>query len=217
MTWLSSNAPAVDPDPDVRSDEGTMDWTWQDLTSGSQPEDPRAPDPEELEAIREKERAAAHERGFHEGVEAGRRQALKELGPNLEASVRVVEEMEEFREALLEQLQENVTLLSLAIARHLVDREVKVDPEVVENLVRSALSHFPLDQAVRIRLNPQDLSAMSGDPDPERPPVAAGREVRWIPDESVSRGGCVVEGPERIVDGRLETAVERIYRKVSDG
>ena len=38
-----------------------------------------------------------------------------------------------------------------------------------------------------------------------------------IPDETVSRGGCVVEGPERIVDGRVEGALERIYRTVSHG
>ena len=194
-----------------------MDWTWQDLSPDGPSETSGAPTPEELEGIRQAEKDEAYERGFNEGVEAGRRQALKEMGPNLQASVRVVEEMEEFREALLDQLQENVAALALAIARHLMEREVKEDPEIVENLVRSALSHFPLDQAVRIRMNPLDLSAISQETAPERAPLAAGREVRWTPDEAIRRGGCVVEGPERIVDGRVDTALERIYRKVSDG
>ena len=46
--------------------------------------------------------------------------------------------------------------------------------------------------------------------------MTAGREVRWIPDASIGRGGCVVEGPERIVDGRLESALERVYRRITD-
>jgi flagellar biosynthesis/type III secretory pathway protein FliH len=31
----------------------------------------------------------------------------------------------------------------------------------------------------------------------------------------VERGGCVIEGRDRIVDGRVDTALERIYRGLS--
>lgn len=194
-----------------------MNWTWQDLGA-----DPRRPGsgnatPEMLEAIRERDREEAYERGFNDGVDAGRSQARQELGPNLLASVRVVTEVEEFKDALLEQMQDNLTALALAVARQLMEREVKAEPEVVANLVRSALSHFPLDQKLRIRMNPVDLSSISRERSESRTPVAAGREVRWIPDESIARGGCVVEGPERIVDGRVDLALDRIYRTVSNG
>lgn len=36
----------------------------------------------------------------------------------------------------------------------------------------------------------------------------------WVADARVSRGGCMVEGRERIVDGRIETALERVYRRL---
>ncbi len=195
-----------------------MNWVWQDLAS--EPSRKRAagpPSPEVLAAQREQERQDAYERGFNDGVEAGNRRAMKELGPNLRASVKVVEEMEEFRDALLDQIQENLAALALAVARQLVEREIKAEPEVVANLVRNALSHFPLDQKIRIRLHPADLSAISLEGPQQRPTVTAGRDVRWIPDEAIARGGCVVEGPEQIVDGRIEAALERIYRTVSNG
>ena len=193
-----------------------MNWTWQDLGS-----DPRhgseSATPEMLEATREREREEAYERGFNDGVDAGRAQARQELGPNLIASVRVVAEVEDFKDALMEQMQDNLTALSLAVARQLVEREVRVEPEVVANLVRNALSHFPLDQKLRIRMNPVDLSSISRERSENRTPVTAGREVRWLPDEGIARGGCVVEGPERIVDGRIDLALERIFRTVSNG
>ncbi len=194
-----------------------MNWTWQELgTENGAGGDP-APSSEMLEAIREREREESYERGFNDGAEAGRAQALQEMGPNLQASVKVVAEVEDFRDALMAQMQDNLTALALAVARQLIEREVKAEPEVVANLVRSALSHFPLDQKLRIRMNPQDLSSISREKSENRTPVTAGREVRWIPDENIARGGCVVEGPERIVDGRIDLALERIYRTVSNG
>lgn len=217
MTWLSSDDPAVDWDPGIGTGGLSMNWTWQELGPDSRRGGPNQPSPEVLEAARARELEEAYERGFNDGVDAGRGQALQEMGPNLQASVTVVAEVEEFKDALIGQMQENLTALALAVARQLIEREVKVDSEVVANLVRNALSHFPLDQKLRIRMNPVDLSSISQERSEDRTPVTVGREVRWIPDETIARGGCVVEGPERIVDGRVDRALERIYRTVSNG
>jgi flagellar biosynthesis/type III secretory pathway protein FliH len=42
----------------------------------------------------------------------------------------------------------------------------------------------------------------------------AGRSVRWISDPEIRPGGCLVESRERLVDGRVDTALERIYRTI---
>jgi flagellar biosynthesis/type III secretory pathway protein FliH len=217
MTWLSSDAGLSRADAGPERGAFSMSWTWQDLGPDLRPGGRTTPTPAMVEAEREREREEAYERGFNDGAEAGRAQALQEMGPNLQASVRVVAEVDDFREALLAQMQNNLTALALAVARQLIEREVRAEPEVVANLVRNALSHFPLDQKLRIRLNPVDLSNISREQSESRTPVTAGREVRWIPDEGIARGGCVVEGPERIVDGRIDLALERIYRTVSNG
>ena len=38
------------------------------------------------------------------------------------------------------------------------------------------------------------------------------RDVRWVADAHIARGGCLVEGRERIIDGRVDTSLERAYR-----
>jgi len=217
MTWSSNDLSAGEMDG--RRPEGgiSMNWTWQDLDSDPGHGARQAPSPEAAEAERERAREEGYETGFNDGMIAGRNQAMKELRPNLQASVKVVEEMEEFQTALMEKMEENLTVLALAVARQLMEREVQAEPEVVANLVRSALSHFPLDQKLRIRLHPADLSMISREHSSGQAPVAGGREVRWVPDETIARGGCMVEGPERIVDGRVESALERIYRTVDNG
>jgi flagellar biosynthesis/type III secretory pathway protein FliH len=39
--------------------------------------------------------------------------------------------------------------------------------------------------------------------------------MSWVPDARIARGGCVVEGRERIVDGRVDSALERVYRRLA--
>ena len=216
MIW-SSNDPGFEGFGSASGESGlSMNWTWQDLASDNRRNGMEI-SPEVVAAQRDREREEAYERGFSDGVAAGRSQALKDLQPNLQASVKVVTEVEDFQTALLDQMQADITALALAVGRQLMEREVRAEPEVVANLVRNALSHFPLDQKLRIRLHPADLSGFSREQSGGQAPLAGGREVRWVPDETVSRGGCLVEGPERIVDGRVEVALERIYRTVTHG
>ncbi|MEO6778102.1 MAG: FliH/SctL family protein, partial [Gemmatimonadaceae bacterium] len=116
-----------------------------------------------------------------------------------------------------ECVTENVTALALTVARHIVGRELSSDATAVADLVKRALAEFPIDQPMRVRINPDDLSMLSlpsadgGD----ALPIAPNRDVRWLADLRIQPGGCVVEGRERIVDGRIDTALERLYRKLS--
>lgn len=117
-----------------------------------------------------------------------------------------------------ECVTENISALALTIARHIVGRELHTDAAGVADLVKRALAEFPIDQPMRVRVNPHDLSLLSqplvagGDP----VSIAPNRDVRWLADGRIQPGGCVVEGRERIVDGRIDTALERLYRKLTD-
>ena len=117
-----------------------------------------------------------------------------------------------------ECVTENIVALSLTVARHIVGRELRSDADSVAELVKRALAEFPIDQPMRVRVNPRDLSllAIPNAADGEPVSIAPNRDVRWLADLRIHPGGCVVEGRERIVDGRIDTALERLYRKLTD-
>ena len=46
-------------------------------------------------------------------------------------------------------------------------------------------------------------------------PITGSREASWLADPRVARGGCLVEGRDRIVDGRVDTALERAYHRMA--
>jgi flagellar biosynthesis/type III secretory pathway protein FliH len=74
-------------------------------------------------------------------------------------------------------------------------------------LVQDALAQFPQETNLRVRLNPADHALLAGDP--------SYPEINWVADARIVRGGCVVEGRERIIDGRVDLALEQIFRKLS--
>lgn len=125
-----------------------------------------------------------------------------------------VQAMHETSHQLHAQVSSTVHALAVAIARHLLDRELTQDPVLVQQLVTRALTIAPMSGAVTVRLHPADIAALQA---LGAMPVAPGPgiELRWAPDESVMRGGCLVEGPAAIVDGRIDRALLDIYEQIS--
>ena len=192
--------------------------------------EPDGPSAEELEAMaraqaeaaaREQELADALAEAYQRGFEEGRREG--ELGESartrnaVKAAEHALDEIRSGEQRWQGMIEENICALSIAIARQVIGRELEMNGEALAELVRHALTEFPIDQPVRVRVNPLDLSAITtcSGADGEPITVAPGRELRWQADASIAPGGCVVEGRDRIVDGRVDTALERLYRRLT--
>ncbi len=93
---------------------------------------------------------------------------------------------------------------------------VGVPTEAFASRVRAAIASFPAEDTLRIRIHPRDLSSIAQFR-PGEAPITGSRTVQWMPDDQVGIGGVIVEGPTRIVDGRIEPALSRIYRTLIDG
>lgn len=158
---------------------------------------------------------------YRRGYEEGRAEGEMAEGARLRNAVAAAEEaLDGLRSGEMRwtgTIEENICALAVAVARHVIGRELREDAKPVLDLVRDALAEFPIDQPIRIRLSPGDLLAIRQMEDGEDRLAAftQDREARWVGDSQVAPGGCVVEGRERIVDGRVDTALERIYRRLT--
>ena len=116
---------------------------------------------------------------------------------------------------LQQRFTESVNALAVGVARHVIGAEVSVDPQHVRLLVARALSLAPLDGPLTIHLHPDDLESVR-----DLPAVRDGTpgrvELRWLADPSVLRGGCVVEGPASVVDGRIDRVLLDIYERLAN-
>ncbi len=161
------------------------------------------------------EREQSLEDAYAAGIETGRAEAAAAsqaaIASAVEALWLAVEEVRVAESRWTVALQDNVAALAAAAARHVIGREVATDDTLVCRLAARAVEEYPQGQPLHIRVNAADLATLR-DAFATTPRAA---ELRWIADPRVERGGCVVEGRERIVDGRVDTALERVYRRLS--
>lgn len=165
---------------------------------------PAGPTPEE----------AAYQRGVEAGqaaAAAAHALAAEEARTALAAAVTALERT---AQGLQARFTESVNALAVGIAWHLAEREFTADPAHMQQLVARALVLAPLAGPVTLRLHPDDLAALHRLPG-VLDAVPATVELRWTADPSVGRGGCLLEGPASVVDGRLDRALLDIYERLS--
>lgn len=223
MTWSSARPGVWAPAPAsaVPSPAGHAPWAPEDLARRPSPvppppvlEDPvPVPDPDPQEAML----AEAYAQGFEKGRLEGERGEQARLRTAVAAAQEALDALRDGEQRWTGTIEENVCALAVAIARRVIGREVEADRGVVAAHVRRAIGEFGVERALRVRVHPQDLALLTGHgaDDDHADRLGDGRELRWVPDVGVERGGCVVEGRERIVDGRVDTALERVYRRLT--
>ncbi len=201
---------------------GPATWRPHELEGGVGDPVPSVPPGPSAEAAKETAEVdhqtaldGAYQQGYDDGRAEGAAVEAAKVGNALKALDDVIATMQDERPHWMEAMEQNLVALATAIARQIVERELKGSADDITELVRRGIAEFPLEAAVKVRLNPADLSAISS---PLRGDVVeSGREVRWVPDPSVAPGGCVVEGPRAVVDGRVEKALDRIYTQLVYG
>lgn len=169
-------------------------------------------------ASRQAEVDDAYLRGMSEGREQGEMAERARLRGAMMAAESALDDLRAGEGRWLSNIEENIAAIAVAVAQQLVTREVSTTNDIVLEIVTRAIQEFGLDQALSIRVNPGDLESLQS---AERAAsddmlvITKGREVRWVSDARIEPGGCVVEGRERIVDGRVDTGLERVYRRLT--
>lgn len=189
-----------------------VNWTWEELDpEGSRDPIERARDEQAaLEtAIRE-----AYQRGVQDGMIQGARQADQQLRSAHMALDGMLRQFGEMQESWSETMVDSMAALAVSIAHQILDRELTTSPETIEELIAAALDRFPVDHAIRIRVNAADLDALRASG--AEAEMTRNRWAQWVAEESVDKGSFVVEGPEKIVDGRIDHSLEKIYRSMTD-
>jgi flagellar biosynthesis/type III secretory pathway protein FliH len=101
--------------------------------------------------------------------------------------------------------------LACAMTRHLVETTIDAHDGHVVELAQRAMEQFPADEPIKVRLSPPDIAAIRA----SSPALLQRQDITLIPEASVGRGGCLVEGQTYVIDGRVDVAIERMYRHMT--
>lgn len=157
--------------------------------------------------------AESRAQGFDEGFAAGLAHARAELAPGRETLNRLLAELGREIDAATRRAEHNGVAIALVAARWLLQREVTADPSVVEPMIRRAVALLPAGSPVEIHANPTDIEQLGTTLEFTEPDGRA-LPVHWVSDAALDRGSFHLISPERIIDGRVDTALRALYERI---
>lgn len=150
----------------------------------------------------------AWEQGHAQGREAGLVAAQQEARAAAAEAERRVQQLQSILDLMTRpladldhQVQRQLALLAGAIARQIVRRELKTQPDEIIAVVRETVGLLPVvARQVRVHLHPEDAELVRS-----RLATASG-EVAWsiVEDPMLARGGCRVTSETSSIDAQLE-------------
>ena len=154
----------------------------------------------------------AHSAGVREGEANAKRLAAAELEPLIARLCATIEELGALRARLRHEAEADLVKLALAIARRVLRRELSVDPDALEGLVRSAVDKLQGQELVRVRVHPsQAESVMAG-----LRKTTAGSAIEVVADASREPGAVIFETTRGNLDASVESQLQEIERGLAD-
>jgi len=224
--------------------DGLSLWSIPDVSAGKSEEieledtNPAVLTVDEIEVMQQQAYQEAYDKGKQEGYEAGLLEGKSagfkegsllgaEEGRKLgyqESKSLVEEKLAQFVELLKslnapldkvdEQVEQSIVQLSFLIAKQVVLREIKADPEIILKVIKKAIKILPVaNQELEISLHPDDIVLINeGDIDEKI-------TSRWTLSEDISltRGGCRVNTPISAIDMTVENRLSSVIANVLDG
>lgn len=198
----------------------TAVW-WRDTLSPSAPPAPKPPAPppapapkQDSAAPAERERIEreAYQRGFNEGKSVGKDQGASEVQPLVERLGRTLAEMSSLRSQIRRDAEKDLLKLSIAIARRVLHRELTIDPESIQGLIKVALEKLQSRDLCRVRVHPDQEAPIRASLDR----FSSSTKVELIADPSLQSGDVLFETAHGDIDASIESQLREIERGFAD-
>src|SRR5450432_351095 len=154
----------------------------------------------------------AHAAGLRQGEAAGRSRAAGELQPVVERMARAIDELANLRGRLRSEAEGDLVKLALAIARHVLRRELAIDPEALHELVLAALEKLHGQEISRVKVHPSHAAGVTAC----LQKAGTGTTVEVVPDPSREPGSIIFETSRGNLDVSVESQLQEIERGLAD-
>ncbi len=170
--------------------------------------------PQEKAARLERE---AYEKGFEQGRKDGTDLEKKQLEEQKQQMEDLFSEISGLKSYLFREAEEQAVTLCTFIARRIVREEIRTDPSVIQRTIRAALEYVADRSRITIAVHPEDMEEIRGIL-PEIASLTDGGRFQVIEDDTLDRGGCILEtgfgkinGTIREQSAAIESVIERAF------
>ena len=151
----------------------------------------------------------AYEQGFRDGLDTGRLQILKEIEGQLFLIQSLIKEIGDERKKIYRQIEIDIVNLALAIAKKVIYTVTDHESDIALRVTREAIKRLIDKEVVKVKVNPEDFEILNS----QKMDIVKTDGIKDLiiePDESIHKGGCVIETKYGDIDGRIESQIDVI-------
>lgn len=154
----------------------------------------------------------AYQKAFAEGRTLGREQATAELQPVLDRLARTLAELSTLKSKIRKSAEADLLKLSIGIARRVLHRELTLDPESIEGLIRVAMEKLESRELFKVRVHPDQEHTIRG----LLARLGGFTKVELVADPSLQVGDVLFETQHGTLDASIEAQLQEIDRGFAD-
>ena len=155
-------------------------------------------------------------KGFEHGRAQGFESGMEEVRELAERLKTAVDEAENYRKSMLDKSRLEIADLALDIAEKVIKTACGNQRDIVIKNVEYALSHLSDKSPVEIHVNLKDMEMTKDRISEILNMFDKVESIRVVADQSVERGGCVVESDMGGIDANITTQLEAIRSMLNE-
>jgi flagellar assembly protein FliH len=123
----------------------------------------------------------------------------------------ILKTIENLKKNLLVDNEANLIQLLFLVAKKMALRDLHDNREAVKAILDDVLDEMQSDEQLSVRLSPEDLKFLEELQQKSGDKIESLERVKFIADEAVKPGGCLIESEYGTVDATIEERVERTW------
>jgi flagellar assembly protein FliH len=163
----------------------------------------------------EKSKKEAYAKGYSEGIREGTENEKKRLFQAAEALTNSMRELDGLKKEILESNEDKILNLVFSVTEKVIHKEVTTNRDIVHDVLKSAVKQVLDKEGIRVRLNPEDYRYILE----INPGIIDSfddiRNMSVVEDNSIRRGGVVIETSSGEVDARLDQQLHEVRKAIS--
>lgn len=149
--------------------------------------------------------------GTRDGLAQGTAAARSDAAFALTALTDAIEDLHRRETIGIHDVATEVVQLALEVAEAVIGRELALAKHPGRDALVRALALAPDRGAARARLHPIDIATLG-----DTTAATGGRQIDIVADESIERGGCILEVGATRIDAQLGAALDRVKLELAN-
>ena len=165
-----------------------------------------------LAEVQEKSYTEGYEIGLIEGTEKAFQEAKANLLERMTSLESMLKTIEDIKTKLLITNEAEIIKLIFLTAKKIALRDLESNREAAYEIIRNVTGETQADERVIVRLSGEDLYFIETLQEKSGQKIEALERIKFVADESVKPGGCLIETEYGTVNATVEERVERVWQ-----